>query len=56
MSQGSGSVWESIRTGAQSHRFTQIPTTPESAEVSALVVLALSLFTVMALGNLVGLW
>ena len=56
MSQGSGSVWESVRTGAQSHRFTRMPKSPESAEVSALLLLAVSLFTVIAFGNLVGLW
>lgn len=56
MSQGSGSVWESVRTGVRSHRFTQMPKIPESEEVTALLLIALSLFLIMTLGNLAGLW
>ncbi|MFC6766151.1 hypothetical protein ACFQE6_14460 [Natrinema soli] len=56
MAQSDSSVWESVRTNTRSNWFTQMPKTPESAEVTALLVIALSLFSLMALGNLAGLW
>ncbi|OAQ51843.1 hypothetical protein HTG_15785 [Natrinema mahii] len=56
MSQSDGRVRGTVGRDARSNWLAGLPTACGSAEVRALVVIALSLFALMALGNLAGLW
>ncbi len=56
MSQSDGRVRGVVGRDARSKWLAGLPATCGSAEARALVAIAISLFSLMALGNLAGLW
>ncbi|MDS0473646.1 hypothetical protein [Natrinema sp. 1APR25-10V2] len=56
MSQSDGRIRGVIGRKPDSNSFARLPNDPAAPEVTALLVLAVSLFSLIVLGNLAGLW